>query len=224
MSEALPPGPFGCILADPPWQFTTFSAKGRGRCPDGPIDPKAARNLQRQNRPERHYATMSLDDIKALPVAASAAKDCLLLMWAVDPMLPQAIAVGEAWGFTYKTVGFYWAKLRRKGSTRHLLHGEAAHKLFPMGTGYWTRANPEPCLLFTRGKPKRASAAVRKLLIANRREHSRKPDEQYELIEQLVAGPYLEMFGRQTRPGWTCWGDDVTKFDAEALPLFGEAA
>jgi N6-adenosine-specific RNA methylase IME4 len=220
----LPTGPFACILADPPWQFTTFSAKGRDRCPDAPLSAKAARNLSRQNRPERHYATMSLDDIKALPVADVAAKVCMLLMWAVDPMLPQAIAVGEAWGFTYKTVGFYWAKLRREGSTRHLLHGEAAHKLFPMGTGYWTRANPEPCLLFTRGKPKRLSSAVRKLMIARRREHSRKPDEQYDAIEQLVAGPYLELFGRQTRPVWTTWGNDAGKFDAESLPLFGEAA
>jgi N6-adenosine-specific RNA methylase IME4 len=210
-----PAGSFGCILADPPWRFATFSAKGRGRCPDGPVSEKAARNLQRQNRPERHYATMSLDDIKALPVARSAAKDCLLMMWAVDPMLPQALEVGAAWGFKFKTVGFVWAKERKVTSQRGDAFDEPDQKRFPMGTGYWTRANPELCLLFTRGNPKRVSAAVRKLLIAPRREHSRKPDEQYARVEALVAGPYLELFARSPRPGWANWGNETDRF-AEA--------
>lgn len=203
---------FGAILADCPWRFSTWSAKGRDRCPDGPL-PRAK---QRENNPARHYQTMTLQDIKALPVSQIAADDCVLLLWAVDPMIPQALEVGAAWGFTYKTVAFYWAKLRREGSTRHLLHDEPAHKLFPMGTGYWTRPNPEQCLLFTRGKPKRISAAVRKLIIAPRREHSRKPDEQYERIEALVAGPYLELFARQTRPGWAAWGNETAKFGVAA--------
>lgn len=205
----LPRGPFGCILADPPWRFATFGPKGRDRCPDGPV----TRNQQRQNSPEKHYQTMPLDDIKALPVGGVAAKHCLLLMWAVDPMIPEAIEVGKAWGFTYKTVGFYWAKMRREGSRRDLLHEDPEHKLFPMGTGYWTRANPEPCLLFTRGAPKRVSTAVRKLIVAPRREHSRKPDEQYERIERLVDGPYLELFARHTRPGWSTWGNQTAKFN-----------
>lgn len=145
----------------------------------------------------------------------------MLLMWAVDPMIPQALELGASWGFTYKTVGFYWIKLRRKGSTRHLLHHEAAHKLFPMGTGYYTRANPEQCLLFTRGKPKRLSTAVRKLIVAPRRAHSQKPDEQYGRIEQLVAGPYLELFARQERMGWTAWGDQT---DTANGPLFEKTA
>lgn len=203
----LPQGHFQAILADPPWKFATFSAKGRDRCPDAPI----SRNEQRQNRPERHYATMTQDEIAALPVRGLAAKDCVLLLWAVDPMLPQALALGASWGFTYKTIGFYWAKMRREGSTRHLLHDEPAHKLFPMGTGYWTRANPEQCLLFTRGHPKRVSSAVRKLVISPRREHSRKPDEIGDYVEQLVAGPYLELFARTSRPGWTSWGNETEK-------------
>ena len=213
-----PEGPFGAILADPPWRFATFSAKGRDRCPDGPVSAKAARNLQRQNSPEKHYATMPLEDIKALPVASVAAKDCVLLMWAVDPMLPQALEVGAAWGFTYKTVGFVWAKERRVTSTRGDDQEDDNHKRFPMGTGYWTRANPELCLLFTRGKPKRVSASVRKLLVAPRREHSRKPDETHERVQQLVAGPYLEMFAREPRPGWSVWGNQTTKF---AEDVFG---
>jgi len=219
----LPSGPFGCIVADPPWRFATFSAMGRGRCPDGPISAKAARNLQRQNRPERHYATMTLEDIKALPVGDVAAKDCLLMLWAVDPMLPQALEVGQAWGFIFKTVGFVWAKERRVTSKRGADMAALDHKRFPMGTGYWTRANPELCLLFTRGRPRRTSAAVRKLLIAPRREHSRKPDEQYERIQQLVGGPYLELFARTARHGWSAWGDQMGEFD-EPAPLFDREA
>lgn len=83
-----------------------------------------------------------------------------------------------------------------------------------MGTGYWTRANPEQCLLFTRGSPKRLSASIEKLIVSPRREHSRKPDEIYERIEKLVGGPYLELFSRQERAGWKTWGNQVGKFSA----------
>lgn len=218
----LPPGPFGCILADPPWRFATFSEKGRGRCPDGKrTNGRGNFTDGLNNAPERHYVTMTLEDIAALPVAASAARDCVLLMWAVDPMLPQALDVGRAWGFTYKTTGFVWAKERRLTSARGNGVDDLDLKRFPIGTGYWTRSNPEICLLFTCGKPKRLSAAVRKLLIAPRREHSRKPDEQYERIEALVGGPYLELFARTSQPGWTSWGNETDKFEAEA-PILEE--
>lgn len=215
-----PKGPFGCIEADPPWRFATFSEKGRDRCPDGQ-KTNANGNFTDglNNSPERHYKTMTLEEIKALPVAQSAAKDCLLLLWAVDPLLPQAIEVGEAWGFKYKTVGFVWAKERRTSSARGDKIEDPDLKRFPIGTGYWTRANPELCLLFTRGKPKRLSASVRKLLIAPRREHSRKPDERIERIEALVAGPYLEMFARQTRPGWASWGNETDRFNDDISDL-----
>lgn len=212
-----PEGKFGCLLADPPWRFSTYSEKGRGRSPDGLA---AARNLSRQNRPERHYATMTLDDIKALPVLQSAAKDCVLFMWAVDPMIPEALEVGKAWGFTYKTVGFYWVKERRVTSSRGAAFADADDRRFPMGTGYWTRANPEQALLFTRGNPKRRDAGVRKLLIAPRREHSRKPDEQYDRIARLADGPYLELFARRQRKNWRTWGDDTEKFDSIEGDLF----
>lgn len=216
----LPDGPFGCILADPPWRFVTFSGKGRDRCPDG-LDPKAARNLQRQNNPERHYKTMDLDDIKAMPVGDLTAKNCVLFMWAVDPMIPEALEVGKAWGFKFKTVGFVWAKERRETSSRGSSFENPDDARFPMGTGYWTRANPELCLLFTRGKPIRRSASVRKLLIAARREHSRKPDEQYDRIARLVDGPYLELFARRQRKNWRQWGNEVGKLDGIEGDLFG---
>lgn len=181
----LPAGPFGAIYADPPWSFAVYSDKGKG---------KSA---------ERHYAVMSLAAIKALPVADVAAPDCALFLWASDPMLPQALEVMAAWGFVYKTVAFTWAKTTAPFGKWHF------------GCGYWTRANPEMCLLGTRGKPKRLSAAVRQLVVAPRREHSRKPDEVAGGIERLVAGPYLEMFARTTRPGWTAWGNQTERF-AEA--------
>jgi N6-adenosine-specific RNA methylase IME4 len=202
---------YGAILVDPPWRMKMYSVKGMGRSPDGPV----TRGMQRQNNPERHYATMALDDIKALPVNQLAAPHCALFMWVIDPMIPQALAVGAAWGFTFKTVAFYWAKERRITSERHKLHTDPDHKRFPIGTGYWTRSNPEQCLLFVTGQPKRLSAAVRKLIISPRREHSRKPDECAAAIQKLVAGPYVELFSRTPRPGWESWGNQAGRF-AEA--------
>jgi len=198
---------YGAILIDPPWRFATWSVKGRDRCPDAPV----TRNQQRQNKPERHYPTMTDADIAALPVRDLAADDAVLFMWAVDPLIPLALKLGEDWGFKYKTVGFYWIKERRnKGENNSRPHVKS--RPFPMGTGYWTRANPETCLLFTCGKPKRISAGVEKLVVSPRREHSRKPDEVYDRIQSLVGGPYLEMFARQQWPGWDSWGNETGKF------------
>lgn len=185
--QRLPARYFGAIHADPPWPFDNYSAKGEGR------------------NPKRHYTTMSLADIAALPVGALAARDCILFIWVVDPLFNRAFDVIEAWGFDYKTVAFTWVKTSVADPTS-----------FPIGTGYWTRGNPETCLLATRGQPTRLSASVRQLIIATRREHSRKPDEAYEAVERLVAGPYLDLFSRQTRPGWTVWGNEAGKFDEAA--------
>ena len=139
---------------------------------------------------------------QALPVSEWAADDCVLLLWTTDPLLEQAFEVIRAWGFTYKTVGFYWAKLRKPEPS----YSEGN---FFTGLGFWTRANPETCLLATRGKPHRLSANVRKLIVSPRREHSRKPDEVYARIEALCEGPYLEMFARSSQPGWDRWGLDA---------------
>ncbi len=187
-------GSYRLIYADPPWHFRTFSAKGRGRSADA------------------HYDTLDLAGIKALPVADWAAADAVLLLWATDPFLPQALDVMAAWGFTYKTVGFYWAKLNKSAAGPAFTERD----MFT-GLGFWTRANPEPCLLGTRGKPKRLSSAVRKLVVTPRREHSRKPEEVRARIEALVAGPYLEMFARTSRPGWDSWGDQAGLFDQGAV-------
>lgn len=183
MSASPPANEYRVIYADPPWTFATYSRKGKGRSA------------------EAYYDCMSLDDIKALPVAEWAANDCVLLLWTTDPLLPTAFDVIRAWGFTYKTVGFYWAKLNKRAASAAFTDAD-----FFAGLGFWTRANPEICLLATRGHPKRRRADVRKLLISPRREHSRKPDAAYDRIEALCEGPYLEMFARSARPGWDRWG------------------
>ena len=183
------------IYADPPWTFATYSRKGKGRSP------------------EAHYDCMTLADIKALPVADWAADDCVLLLWTTDPLLEKAFDVIRAWGFIYKTVGFYWAKLNKGNGSE-----PTQEKRFFTGLGFWTRANPEPCLLATRGHPKRRSADVRKLVVSPRREHSRKPDEVYDRITALCEGPYLEMFARASRPGWDTWGREAGLFDTGAGP------
>jgi N6-adenosine-specific RNA methylase IME4 len=177
---------FPVIYADPPWTFETWSYAGKGRSA------------------ERHYACMSLDGIKALPVNRLAADDCALFLWTTFPHLRQAHEVIEAWGFSYRTLGFIWVKQNPDGAGLHT------------GTGYWTRANSEPCLLAARGKRQRRSAGVHSVILAPRREHSRKPDETYSRIEQLLDGPYLELFARSERPNWTCWGNEVCKFVEEA--------
>jgi len=138
------------------------------------------------------------------------APDYALFLWAIDPMLPQALDVTAAWGFTFKTVAFYWAKRCRASDGWHI------------GTGYWSRANPEQCLRGTRGSPMRLSRSVRRLVVAPVREHSRKPDEVAQSIQQLVPGPYLEMFARERRFGWDAWGNESEKFSE--VPTLLQAA
>lgn len=197
---AIPRGRYGAIVADPPWRFETRSPKGRGRSPDYRT---VNGNAPRLGSP-RHYDTLRMSEMMALPIGDLAAKDSVLFLWAIDCMLPAALDLGEAWGFTFKTVAFTWAKCRAKAEGWHI------------GLGYWTRGNPESCLLFTRGSPKRLSASVRQLIVAPRREHSRKPEEARERIEALVRGPYLELFAREPRAGWDAWGDQIGRFERRA--------
>ena len=181
---------YSVIYADPPWRFHNYSRKGEGR------------------NAIAHYDCMTPGQIRSLPVADWAARDCVLFLWATDPLLPQALEVIEAWGFTYKTVGFYWAKLNKRADRASFSADD-----FFTGLGYWTRANVEQCLLATRGKPPRLAKDVRRLIVSPRRGHSRKPNEVFSRIERLVSGPYLEMFSRHSRPGWGCWGDQAGLFN-----------
>ena len=157
-----------------------------------------------------HYDCLDFPALARLPVADLADDDCALFLWAVDPLLDRAMDLIRAWGFAYKTVGFYWVKLNPGAK------GEASFDRLSsfIGLGYWTRANPEQCLLATRGRPRRRARDVERLVVAPRREHSRKPDLVRERIERLVDGPYLELFARETKPGWDALGAEVGLFDA----------
>lgn len=195
----LTPARYGAILADPPWVFNSLWG-GRPKQTEAGYPSRAI---------ERHYATMDDEQIAALPVAELAAPDCVLFMWTCWPVLQRSFRILEAWGFTYKTCAFSWMK-----ADPYRLF---ADEMTPFaGLGYWTRANTEPCLLATRGRPKRVHADVRQGIIAPRREHSRKPDCVHERIERLVAGPYCELFARAQRPGWDCWGNEIEKFGSAA--------
>ncbi|MCI0736241.1 MAG: MT-A70 family methyltransferase [Beijerinckiaceae bacterium] len=182
---------YGTIYADPPWSFRNWSAKGTGR------------------NAISHYDCLDFGALASFPVADLAADDCVLFLWAVDPLLPKAFQLLQTWGFEYKTVAFYWVKLNAK--PRHDAD-------YFTGLGYWTRANPEQCILATRGKPQRQAKDVRRLVVEKRREHSRKPDCIRERIERLVAGPYLELFARETKPGWDCLGNQIGLFDQGPVP------
>ena len=186
---------YAVIAADPAWTFVTRSQKGKGRSA------------------EQHYGCLSIGEIKSLPVSDLAARDCVLFLWVTDPHLKIGLEVMDAWGFTYKTVGFTWAKLQ---ASMAMVPCETpwSERSFFTGMGYWSRSNPEMCLLGTRGSPKRVNRDVPQLIIAPRREHSRKPDEAYDRMRRLVCGSAIELFARTTRPGWDSWGDDVERFAA----------
>ena len=184
MFEELPEHHYRVILADPPWQ-------GYG--------PHGMAISGMYHTTEDHYHTMCVDEICNLPAGDLAARDSLLLLWARSPRLREALQVMRAWGFEYKTIAFVYVKLDKKS-------------IPIMGLGYWTRTSAEVCLLGKRGKPHRVANNVKQMILTRRREHSRKPDEQYDRIEQMIEGPYLELFARQRRPGWDAWGDEVDKF------------
>lgn len=176
-----PAGGFDFIMADPPWQFDLFSAAG---------EEKAA---------QAQYICQSTDWVKDMPVSALAADDCLLWLWATNPMLPQAFEVMAAWGFTFKTAG-HWVK--------RTVNGKLA-----FGTGYVLRCAGEPFLIGTRGKPK-TTRSTRSVIEGPIREHSRKPDEAFAAAEQLMpAARRIELFSRQPRAGWAVWGNEATKFE-----------
>lgn len=179
--QGLTTGSYGAVLADPPWPFRIYS--GTDNTP--------------HRTEEDHYAVMSIDDLRGLPVAQLAAPDCALFLWVVDAQLHRAIEVGNAWGFLYKTRAFEWLKTKQSSDG------------YRIGMGYWTRKQSESCLLFTRGKPRRLDKGVRQIIEEPIREHSRKPDEAYNRIERLVSGPYCELFARHHHCGWDSWGDDL---------------
>ena len=168
------------IYADPPWPYRVWSKKGSGRSA------------------ESHYPTMSMEEIEKLPVGKLADENCALFLWITFPLLKEIWRVVKAWGFTYKTVAFVWIKQNKK-----------ADSLF-WGMGYWTRANAEICILATKGSQKRYSRRVHQVLITHIEEHSKKPEEARNRIEQLMGDvPRVELFARREAPGWDVWGNEV---------------
>ncbi|WP_306049250.1 MT-A70 family methyltransferase [Oceaniradius stylonematis] len=197
-------GGYRVILADNPWPWAAYSNKGT------------------EKSPEAHYETMSVDEICAIPVELLAADDCALFMWVTWPLMPQWASVLRNWGFNYAGLAWEWIKFNPETGK------------YAFGPGYGTRKNLEPCLLATRGNPslrsdlsffgiEQSSAGARSVrdfieampldcIRAPRREHSRKPDEQYTRIETMFDGPYLELFSRSNRQGWTSWGHEAGRF------------
>ena len=173
---------FGAIMADPGIAFRAYSSKGEGRSP------------------QRHYRCSSVAELLKLRIADIASADCFLFLWVPLRSVDLVGPLMCAWGFVFSGSAFVWAKQNKTGAG------------WFMGNGYGTRHNAEVCWLGRRGKPQRKSMAVRELIVAPRREHSRKPDEVYQRIEALTAGPYLELFARQQWPGWTCVGDELERF------------
>jgi N6-adenosine-specific RNA methylase IME4 len=179
---ALPQCQARVILADPPWYFANYSAKGE------------------EKNPVKHYACMKLEDIQALPVLELANPEgCALVMWATAPMLPQAMETMACWGFKYASAGA-WAKQSSTGNK------------WAFGPGYCYRSGAEFWLLGRVGKPKIKSRSERNLIVAPVREHSRKPDEMRAKIEAQFDGPYVELFAREAASGWMSWGNETGKF------------
>lgn len=148
----------------------------------------------------RHYGLMQIEDIKALPVGELAQRDCVLLLWITAPMLQEGLEAAGAWGFRYKS-NMVWRKVTPRGKVRQ-------------GTGYWARSMHEQVLICTRGKPQKYSAFP-SVFDGIVREHSRKPEEFYRLVEQRTAGlRRADVFARQGRPGWEAFGNEASKFDA----------
>ena len=192
---------YGVIYADPPWTYRDKAKAGKRGAGD-------------------QYSLLTVSQLCELPVARLALDDCALLLWATWPLLPDALAVGAAWGFEYRTAGFVWAKF---GKPLELpLFGIHALGKLRWGMGKWTRANTEPCLLFVRGKPKRASAGVHQVLTDTPGRHSAKPPEARDRIVQLFGDvPRVELFARERVPGWSAWGLDVDS-DARVCAVLGE--
>lgn len=177
-------GLYEILMADPPWSYKDKGIQGNA---------------------QDEYPTMGLSDLCQMPVGRLGAADSVLFMWATWPTLPDAFALGAAWGYKYKNCGFQWIKTNRKNAEPFI------------GLGHWTRGNSEPCLLFTRGKPHRVDAAVRQivesdLICSPLTRHSRKPPEVRDRIIKLMGDrPALELFAREKALGWDQFGNEMPR-------------
>ena len=187
-SSDWPVGKYGIVAADPPWHF------------------RAGRSSRST---ENHYPTMHIDEIRALPVRDLAADNCALFLWTTPPFLELSLTVMHAWHFRFVSIAFTWLKLRKSHRDSLFIDGDVF-----VGLGHTTRKSSEICLLGKRGKPARKDRNVHEIIIAARREHSRKPEAFYQRVPRLYPGPCIELFARETRPGWEPWGNETRKFNA----------
>ena len=184
---------FGTVLADPPWRFLNRTGK---------VAPEH-RRLSR-------YETLSVEEIAEIPVADHVNEVAHCYLWVPNALLPQGLSVLASWGFEYKT-NLVWHKIRKDGGSDG------------RGVGFYFRNVTELLLFGIRGKKARTLDAGRRqvnLIATRKREHSRKPDEQYEIIESCSRGPYLELFGRGRREGWTIWGNQADDEYAPDWPTY----
>ena len=173
---------YNIIYADPPWSYKDKRDKHPRMC-GGAIS---------------HYNTMSIEQIKSLPIKDLAADNCMLFLWVTFPNLQEGLDVIKAWGFTYKTLGFSWIKTNKNNG-----------KPF-FGIGYYTTSNCEVCLIGVKGKPIKVSNSVSSVIISPRQEHSKKPDQIRDKIVELCGDvPRIELFARQKTEGWDVWGNEV---------------
>jgi N6-adenosine-specific RNA methylase IME4 len=183
LKTALSGRSFATILADPPWQFQNRTGK-----------------MAPEHKRLSRYGTMGLSDIAGLPVADFAQTPAHLYLWVPNALLVEGLQVLAAWGFRYKS-NLVWHKVRKDGGPDG------------RGVGFYFRNVTELVLFGVRGKNARTLAPGRRqvnIVTTRKREHSRKPDELYDIIEACSPGPRLELFARGTRPGWTCWGNQAT--------------
>lgn len=176
---------FKTILADPPWQFQNRTGK-----------------MAPEHKRLSRYSTMTLEDIMGLPVEQLADDTAHLYLWVPNALLPEGLRVMEAWGFQYKS-NVVWHKIRKDGGPDG------------RGVGFYFRNVTELVLFGVRGKNARTLAPGRRqvnFLATQKREHSRKPDEFYAIVESCSPGPYLELFARGSRNGWSTWGDQADEY------------
>lgn len=182
------------IYADPPWSYQ--DKKCNGAC-------------------ETHYKTMTIEDICKLPIKDISDDNCILFLWTTYPMLPEALKLIEAWGFKYKSIAFQWIKLNKATRLDDFLITtplDILKKVCFFGLGRWTRGNTEPCLIATKGKPKRISASISQLIFSPLTRHSAKPPETRDKIIDLIGDlPKIELFARDHIDGWDSWGNEVKR-------------
>lgn len=186
-------GRFSTILIDPPWQFHNKTGK---------VAP--------EHRRLHRYRTLKADEIAALPVPRHSREKCHLYLWCPNALLQEGLQIMQSWGFTYKT-NIVWYKVRKDGGPDG------------RGVGFYFRNVTELVLFGVKGKNNRTLPPGRRqvnVIVKRKREHSRKPEELYNIIEQCSPGPYLELFARERMPGWTQWGDQVDNYQPPNFPAY----